>query len=103
MSCVFEQKVVEIGSRSLQCNTEGKCQCKKGVTGEKCDRCEANFYHFSSSGCESCGCEPRGSLDNIPSCDPETGVCTCKENVEGKQQRQRVRHVCNEKICAKNG
>lgn len=26
------------GSRSLQCNVEGKCQCKPGVTGEKCDR-----------------------------------------------------------------
>ncbi|XP_050515179.1 laminin subunit gamma-1-like [Diabrotica virgifera virgifera] len=74
-----------VGSRSLQCNAEGKCQCKPGVTGEKCDRCEENFFDFSSSGCKTCGCHPAGSFNNQPTCDPYNGMCQCKENVEGKQ------------------
>ncbi|XP_014222768.1 laminin subunit gamma-1 isoform X2 [Trichogramma pretiosum] len=78
----------EIGSRSLQCNTEGKCQCKPGVTGDKCDRCAANHYDFSSFGCSSCECSEAGSLNNAPSCDPVTGMCMCKDNVEGKRCRE---------------
>lgn len=74
-----------VGSRSLQCNSQGKCQCKPGVTGDKCDRCDANFYQFSAHGCQPCGCDPRGSFENTPSCDPETGICHCKDNVEGKR------------------
>ncbi|KAF0301703.1 Laminin subunit gamma-1 [Amphibalanus amphitrite] len=72
------------GSRSLQCNINGKCSCKPGVGGEKCDRCEANFFDFSSQGCRPCNCHVAGSLANQPSCDPDTGVCSCKANVEGQ-------------------
>ncbi|CAH1179506.1 unnamed protein product [Phaedon cochleariae] len=74
-----------VGSRSLQCNAEGKCQCKPGVTGDTCDRCDENFYDFSATGCKTCGCHSAGSINNEPSCSPHTGVCACKENVEGKQ------------------
>ncbi|XP_058123627.1 laminin subunit gamma-1 [Anopheles ziemanni] len=77
-----------VGSRSLQCNAEGKCQCKPGVTGEKCDRCDANFFNFGPHGCQPCNCDVRGSHDNTPSCDPVTGVCSCKENVEGRHCRE---------------
>ncbi|XP_012268511.2 laminin subunit gamma-1 [Athalia rosae] len=78
----------EIGSRSLQCNSEGKCQCKPGVTGEKCDRCAANFYNFGPFGCTSCECNVAGSAGNVPNCDPITGDCQCKENVEGRRCRE---------------
>ncbi|KAG5872836.1 hypothetical protein JTB14_008163 [Gonioctena quinquepunctata] len=74
-----------IGSRSLQCNVEGKCQCKPGVDGNKCDRCELNFFDFSSSGCKTCGCHVAGSFNDEANCDPYEGICQCKENVEGKQ------------------
>lgn len=77
-----------VGSKQLQCNFEGKCQCKPGVTGNKCDRCETNHYDFSPHGCKSCGCSEIGSIDNTPSCDPYTGTCYCKENVEGKRCRE---------------
>lgn len=77
-----------IGSRSLQCNTEGKCQCKPGVTGDKCDRCDDNYYDFGQSGCKNCGCSDAGSISNRPTCDPYTGTCYCKENVEGKRCRE---------------
>ena len=55
------------GSTSLQCSVDGKCQCKPGVTGDKCDMCEANYWNFpddSSPGCESCECMVEGSLGN---------------------------------------
>ncbi|XP_065226711.1 laminin subunit gamma-1 [Planococcus citri] len=75
----------DIGSWNLQCNSEGKCSCKPGVTGDKCDRCDLNFYDFGPSGCKACGCNIAGSYLNQASCDPYTGKCVCKENVEGDQ------------------
>uniref|UniRef100_A0A2A4JWY1 Laminin subunit gamma-1 n=1 Tax=Heliothis virescens TaxID=7102 RepID=A0A2A4JWY1_HELVI len=76
------------GSRSLQCNAEGKCQCKPGVTGDKCDVCAPNHYEFTSQGCKPCGCNESGSYGNTPQCDPQTGVCLCKQNVEGRRCRE---------------
>ncbi|XP_059472124.1 laminin subunit gamma-1 isoform X2 [Neocloeon triangulifer] len=75
----------EVGSRSLQCNSEGKCQCKAGVTGDKCDRCDANFFDFGPLGCKPCGCSEAGSFRNKPRCDPNSGVCHCKLHVEGNR------------------
>lgn len=77
-----------VGSKLLQCNSEGKCQCKPGVTGDKCDKCEPNHYDFGAHGCKNCGCSEIGSINNTPSCDPYTGTCYCKENVEGKRCRE---------------
>ncbi|XP_028035475.1 laminin subunit gamma-1 [Bombyx mandarina] len=76
------------GSRSLQCNAEGKCQCKPGVTGDKCDACAPNHYEFTNQGCKPCGCNESGSYGNTPQCDPQTGVCLCKQNVEGRRCRE---------------
>lgn len=76
------------GSRSLQCNSEGKCQCKTGVTGDKCDRCDVNHYDFGPHGCKNCSCSVAGSHYNQPNCDTYTGTCYCKENVEGKRCRE---------------
>lgn len=75
----------EIGSRSLQCNSEGRCQCKTGIIGDKCDRCDANYYDFGAAGCKPCGCKKAGSYGNVPNCDSLSGGCHCKENVEGKR------------------
>ncbi|XP_029636725.1 laminin subunit gamma-1 [Octopus sinensis] len=74
-----------IGSVDLQCNNQGKCQCKPGVTGDRCDRCQANFYDFSNYGCRPCNCKVEGSLNNTPYCDTATGKCTCKANVDGQK------------------
>lgn len=75
----------EIGSRILQCASNGICQCKPGVTGDKCDKCALNYFDFGPQGCKACGCSLAGSRDNQASCDPTTGVCVCKEHVEGQQ------------------
>ena len=76
------------GSTDLQCSIEGKCQCKPGVTGDKCDQCEANYWNFpdgASRGCQTCECMVEGSLGNRPSCNTDTGDCLCKQNVEGQR------------------
>jgi len=76
------------GSTDLQCSIDGKCQCKAGVTGDKCDRCEANYWNFPEEadlGCESCDCMVEGSQGNRPSCNTEDGKCECKQNVEGQR------------------
>ena len=82
---------MKIGSNILQCSDSGQCDCKPGVTGEKCDRCDANYWNFNSFGCETCGCYPEGSFENIAACDATDGNCYCKQNVEGKQERVKSR------------
>ena len=66
------------GSENQQCDSRGQCTCKPGVTGLKCDRCEANYYDFGTYGCRSCNCVVEGSFENKPYCDSRTGQCTCK-------------------------
>ncbi|XP_069161690.1 laminin subunit gamma-1 isoform X3 [Procambarus clarkii] len=85
----------DIGSRSLQCASNGICQCKPGVTGDKCDKCALNYFDFGPQdrvfgieGCTACGCSLSGSRNNVASCDPATGVCVCKDHVEGQQCHQ---------------
>jgi laminin, gamma 1 len=74
----------KIGSKHSQCDPFGTCSCKPGVTGPKCDRCEANYYGLNSDGCQMCSCDQRGSFDSPATCDERTGQCRCKLNVEGK-------------------
>ncbi|KFP62450.1 Laminin subunit gamma-1, partial [Cariama cristata] len=43
------------GSRSLQCGENGRCECKEGFVGSRCDQCEENyFYNRSWPGCQEC-------------------------------------------------
>uniref|UniRef100_A0A1A7X3X2 Laminin, gamma 3 n=1 Tax=Iconisemion striatum TaxID=60296 RepID=A0A1A7X3X2_9TELE len=69
------------GSVSLQCDVEGRCLCRVGVTGEKCDTCQAGFHSLGPGGCRPCDCDPRGSVDYCSSLD---GRCYCKPHVEGQ-------------------
>uniref|UniRef100_A0A674JQ18 Laminin subunit gamma-1 n=1 Tax=Terrapene triunguis TaxID=2587831 RepID=A0A674JQ18_9SAUR len=69
-----------VGSLSTQCDNYGRCSCKSGVMGDKCDRCQPGFHSLSEAGCRLCSCNPAGSTDD---CSIETGRCTCKDNVEG--------------------
>ncbi|CAI9596610.1 unnamed protein product [Staurois parvus] len=69
-----------VGSLSTQCDNHGRCSCKPGVMGEKCDRCQPGFHSLTEAGCRPCACNPAGSTDE---CNVETGRCSCKDNVEG--------------------
>lgn len=71
-----------VGSYNSSCNTyTGQCFCKPGVTGLRCDKCEAFQYGFSNEGCTACDCDTSGSKSS--QCD-ENGQCLCNENVEGR-------------------
>uniref|UniRef100_A0AAY4ABN0 Laminin subunit gamma 1 n=1 Tax=Denticeps clupeoides TaxID=299321 RepID=A0AAY4ABN0_9TELE len=69
-----------VGSLSPQCDDRGRCSCKPGVMGDKCDRCKPGFHSLTEAGCSRCSCNPSGSTQE---CDVQTGRCQCKENVEG--------------------
>uniref|UniRef100_A0A8C9VN56 Laminin, gamma 1 n=1 Tax=Scleropages formosus TaxID=113540 RepID=A0A8C9VN56_SCLFO len=69
-----------VGSLSTQCDNNGRCSCKPGVMGDKCDRCQPGYHSLSEAGCRPCSCNPFGSTQE---CDIQTGRCQCKENVEG--------------------
>ncbi|XP_015668611.1 laminin subunit gamma-2 [Protobothrops mucrosquamatus] len=76
------------GSVSAQCDNHGRCHCKPGVTGDKCDRCQHNFHSFSEAGCiavgqiqnSQCNCDPSGSTGQCVS-----GRCVCKTAVAGER------------------
>ena len=72
----------------LCCITCTVCTCVclvlQNVMGLSCDQCRPGFTNLTASnpeGCMSCGCHPIGSVDST--CDPLTGVCTCKPGVTG--------------------
>ncbi|XP_066536763.1 laminin subunit gamma-1 [Hoplias malabaricus] len=69
-----------MGSLSIQCDNTGRCSCKPGVMGDKCDRCQPGYHTLSEAGCRPCSCDPAGSTQE---CDVNTGHCKCKENVDG--------------------
>lgn len=48
--------------------SSGKCQCKVGVTGLKCDRCSDGYYRFNETTCEPCQCN-----NHSKTCDILTG------------------------------
>jgi hypothetical protein len=72
----------KLGSKSEQCNPFGKCECKPGVTGLKCNQCLPYHYGLSSTGCKECECNEAGSSEPF-TCDPRDGKCRCKAHVDG--------------------
>lgn len=42
---------LNIGSENTQCATDGRCQCKPGVIGDKCNQCAPYYYNFGPNGC----------------------------------------------------
>lgn len=64
-----------IGSESKQCDPSGKCKCRPGITGEKCDQCAPNHFGMSVDGCKACSCNVNGSFDSPPYCNPIDGNC----------------------------
>lgn len=68
------------GSVSLQCDAEGRCVCRPGVTGERCDICRPGYHSLGPGGCRPCDCDPRGS---VGVCSDKDGACHCRAGAEG--------------------
>ncbi|MBN3303366.1 LAMB3 protein, partial [Amia calva] len=83
--CRFDPAVFEASGRV----SGGVCEdCQHHTTGPKCDKCAAFYYRNPRSSmnrqdaCLRCQCVNDGNGQGRM-CDPETGVCLCKANVEG--------------------
>ncbi|KAM6218305.1 laminin subunit gamma-2 [Rhynchocyon petersi] len=76
------------GSISARCDNSGRCSCKPGVTGDRCDRCLPGFHLLTDAGCtrdqrlldSRCDCDPAGTTGP---CD--TDRCICKAAVTGER------------------
>ncbi|XP_041578889.1 laminin subunit gamma-2 isoform X2 [Vulpes lagopus] len=76
------------GSLSARCDNSGRCSCKPGVTGDRCDRCLPGFHTLTDAGCTQdqrlldpkCDCDPAGISGP---CDE--GSCVCKPAVTGER------------------
>uniref|UniRef100_UPI00398F0407 laminin subunit gamma-1-like n=1 Tax=Pristiophorus japonicus TaxID=55135 RepID=UPI00398F0407 len=42
------------GSWSIQCRSDGTCDCKPGVFGGRCNQCAGNTYYNRTTGCQEC-------------------------------------------------
>uniref|UniRef100_A0A5F8G7L0 Laminin subunit alpha-3 n=1 Tax=Monodelphis domestica TaxID=13616 RepID=A0A5F8G7L0_MONDO len=69
-----------VGVTSEICDFHGKCLCRFGVGGPKCDSCSSGFYSFPA--CQACQCSPLGSYQTT--CDPGTGQCECRPGITGR-------------------
>lgn len=69
------------GSTTAQCDyINGRCLCKEGYQGNKCDECSFGYYGYPT--CTKCTCDPKGTEENECSkdlcrCNPD-GSCKCK-------------------------
>ena len=41
-----------LGAVNNSCASDGRCNCKPGIDGEKCDICRSGFFNISQSGCQ---------------------------------------------------
>ncbi|NXS90597.1 LAMB3 protein, partial [Jacana jacana] len=67
----------------------GVCDnCQHNTEGNHCERCKTNYFRNQRNdlahpeACLPCECDPDGTVPGSI-CDPLTGRCVCKENVQG--------------------
>nr|XP_034978544.1 laminin subunit beta-3 isoform X1 [Zootoca vivipara]XP_034978545.1 laminin subunit beta-3 isoform X1 [Zootoca vivipara]XP_034978546.1 laminin subunit beta-3 isoform X1 [Zootoca vivipara] len=67
----------------------GVCEdCQHNTAGRNCEHCKTMFFRNKRfeldhpEACLPCECDPDGTVPNS-SCDPQTGRCVCKDNVQG--------------------
>uniref|UniRef100_A0A914VMR4 Agrin n=2 Tax=Plectus sambesii TaxID=2011161 RepID=A0A914VMR4_9BILA len=75
-----------VGAFDNKCDPLGRCNCRPGVSGAKCDHCLPGFWGIhliarGKSGCQPCGCSAFGS--SRTDCEQTTGRCMCLPNASG--------------------
>ncbi|XP_048219198.1 laminin subunit alpha-3 isoform X2 [Perognathus longimembris pacificus] len=63
------------------CDDQGRCLCRPGVEGPRCDHCRSGLYSFPI--CQACQCSSHGSYP-VP-CNPVTGQCECLPGMTGQR------------------
>nr|XP_051707297.1 laminin subunit alpha-3 isoform X2 [Oryctolagus cuniculus] len=58
------------------CDAHGRCLCRPGVEGPRCDACRSGFYSFPICPASSLACDPAGTTDS------SLDYCQCKLHVE---------------------
>ncbi|XP_040821585.1 laminin subunit alpha-2 [Ochotona curzoniae] len=64
----------------------GSCLiCKPGTTGQHCELCADGYFGdaVDAKNCQPCHCNANGSFSDI--CNPRTGQCDCRPNVQGQR------------------
>eukprot|EP00075_Anas_platyrhynchos_P011296 XP_027300549.1 laminin subunit beta-3 isoform X3 [Anas platyrhynchos] len=86
-SCHFDPEVF----RSSGGVNGGVCDnCQHNTAGNNCERCQTNYFRNQRQdlthpeACLPCECDPDGTVPGSI-CDPLTGRCVCKENVQGER------------------
>lgn len=69
----------------------GVCDnCRDHTEGPHCEHCQLHYFRNRRPGappqeaCIPCECDPDGAVPGAP-CDPLTGQCVCKDNVQGER------------------
>uniref|UniRef100_A0A3B4BK63 Uncharacterized protein n=1 Tax=Pygocentrus nattereri TaxID=42514 RepID=A0A3B4BK63_PYGNA len=85
--CHFDRELYEQSGR----RSGGVCDgCLHNTAGLHCEHCATNYYRNPNSNmqrpdaCLPCQCDSAGSGSGRQ-CDPVTGLCVCKANVEGSR------------------
>ncbi|NWS96978.1 LAMB3 protein, partial [Mionectes macconnelli] len=84
-SCHFDPELY----RATGGASGGVCDdCQHNTEGNNCERCKTNYFRNQQQdlahpeACLPCECDPDGTVAGSV-CDPLTGRCVCKENVQG--------------------
>eukprot|EP00063_Salmo_salar_P020916 XP_013995751.1 PREDICTED: laminin subunit alpha-3-like isoform X7 [Salmo salar] len=70
------------GSVLELCDASGRCVCREGVEGQRCDRCRPGHHTFPNCHMTVCRCDGAGATDRV--CGPNR-QCRCRANYVGPQ------------------
>ncbi|NXV66480.1 LAMB3 protein, partial [Molothrus ater] len=84
-SCHFDPELYQASGGA----SGGVCDsCQHNTEGNNCERCQSGFFRnprrelSHPEACLPCECDPDGAVPGSV-CDPGTGRCVCKDNVQG--------------------